>query len=201
MSCFVALISSWVVVSFPGSSAPECEHTTTTWYHFSREHDVIRKGYSDLKGNCSCNYMLNPRWVGYHVAGNFRERKRSWIGEKYNFRKDNFCGLLTFAAPKDTTLPNFMEKTSTKPQNSRKFSPSNVSHYTVYVVSHPLPAQLSSLYPWCCSREKKYQALPTHLHDFNVRSPEQENLHLSGNIKTLNGGRGREGGLTIVRPL
>ena len=40
-----------VVVSFPGSPAPEREYTTRAWYHFSREHGVVKKVYSDLKGN------------------------------------------------------------------------------------------------------------------------------------------------------
>ena len=46
-----------------------------------------------------------------------------------NFRRENFRGLLTCAAPKDATSPNFAEKTFT---NNQKFSPSKVSRYTVY---------------------------------------------------------------------
>ena len=45
----------------------------------------------------------------YRLAENFRGRKVSRIGEKYNFHGENFCGLLTFAVPKDTTPPNFAE--------------------------------------------------------------------------------------------
>ena len=70
----------------------------------------------------------------YYIAGNFRERKLSQFGEKNDFRGENFHGLLAFAASKDTTLPNCEEKTFTnshKLQNSRKFSPSSVSRYTV----------------------------------------------------------------------
>ena len=33
------------------------------------------------------------------------------IGEKYDFREENFHELLTFAIPKDATPPNFVEKT------------------------------------------------------------------------------------------
>ena len=64
----------------------------------------------------------------YHIAGNFQGRKLSWISEKYDFH-----GLLTFAVPKDTMLPNFTEKTFAKLRNSRKYSPSKVSRYTVCV--------------------------------------------------------------------
>ena len=45
------------------------------------------------------------------IAENFRGRKLSWIGEKYDFRRENIRGLLAFAAPKDATPPNFVEKT------------------------------------------------------------------------------------------
>ena len=38
------------------------------------------------------------------------------------------CSLVL---PKDATCPNFAEKTFTKPQNPRKFSPSKVPRYTV----------------------------------------------------------------------
>ena len=62
------------------------------------------------------------------------------IFEKNNFRKETFCGLVTLAARKDTTLPNFAENTfaniPTKLRNWRKFSPSKVSRYTVL----PIPA-------------------------------------------------------------
>ena len=64
----------------------------------------------------------------YRIAGNFQGRKLSWISEKYDFH-----GLLTFAVPKDTMLPNFTEKTFAKLRNSRKYSPSKVSRYTVCV--------------------------------------------------------------------
>ena len=61
------------------------------------------------------------------IAGNFQGRKLSWIGEKYDFHRENFCRLLACAMPKDTTPPNFEEKVSqitTKLRNyflSRKF--------------------------------------------------------------------------------
>ena len=61
------------------------------------------------------------------------------IDEKYGFHRENFhILLLTFAVPKDATPPNFAEKLSliaTKLRNSRKFSPSKVSRYTVNFLS------------------------------------------------------------------
>jgi len=46
-----------------------------------------------------------------HMITKFGGRKLSRISEKYDFRGENFHGLLTFAAPKDTTPPNFAENT------------------------------------------------------------------------------------------
>ena len=70
----------------------------------------------------------------YRIAGNFQRRKLLRIGEKYDFRGENFHGLLAFAAPKDVTPQISQRKLSriaTKSRNSRKFSPSKVSSYTV----------------------------------------------------------------------
>ena len=53
------------------------------------------------------------------------------IGEKYDVRGENFCGLLAFAAPKDATLPNFTEKTFANSHKTAMFSPSKVSRYMV----------------------------------------------------------------------
>ena len=50
------------------------------------------------------------RRENYRIAGNFRGRKPSRIGEKCDFRGENFRRLLAFAAPKDATLSNFAEK-------------------------------------------------------------------------------------------
>ena len=81
--------------------------------------------------------------VNYNrIAGNFRERKLSQIGEKYNFRGENFHRLLTFAAPKDARLRRILQRKlsqiATKTRNSRKFSSSKVSHYTVSSTYHKI---------------------------------------------------------------
>ena len=57
------------------------------------------------------------KWFNYRIAGNFQGRKLLWIGEKYNFRRENFRGLLTFAAPKDATLQISRRKLSCIAQN------------------------------------------------------------------------------------
>ena len=43
----------------------------------------------------------------YHIVGNFRRKNILRTGKKYDFLGENFCGLLTLAAPKHATLPNF----------------------------------------------------------------------------------------------
>ena len=53
----------------------------------------------------------------YRIAGNFRGRKLSRIGEKYAFRGENFCGLLAFAVPKDATPQILQRKLSRIAQN------------------------------------------------------------------------------------
>ena len=62
----------------------------------------------------------------YRIAENFRGRKLSQIGDKYDFRKENFRGLLACAAPKNATPQILQRKLSliaTKPRNSWKFLP------------------------------------------------------------------------------
>ena len=47
--------------------------------------------------------------------------KTSQIGEKYDFCGENFCGLIARAVLKDTTPPNFTEKTFTNSHKTLKF--------------------------------------------------------------------------------
>ena len=71
---------------------------------------------------------------GCRIVGNFQGRKLLRISNKYDFRGENFHGLLAFAMLKDTTPQISQRKLSqlaTKGPNSRKFSPSNVSCCTV----------------------------------------------------------------------
>ena len=58
----------------------------------------------------------------YRIAGNFRGRKLSRIGEKSNFRRENFCGLLAFATPKNATPLKFHEKTFANSHKTAKFT-------------------------------------------------------------------------------
>ena len=55
---------------------------------------------------------------------------------KIDFRGENFCGLLTFATPKDATPTNFMEKTFAYSHKTTKFA--KVFRYTVYAASQPV---------------------------------------------------------------
>ena len=87
-----------------------------------------------------CTYQSRPTMISnlssYDIAGNFRGRKLSQISEKYDFHREKFHGLLTFATPKDATLQISQRKFPhmfTKPRNSRKFSPTKVFHYTVLI--------------------------------------------------------------------
>ena len=72
----------------------------------------------------------------YRIAGNFRGRKLSQIGEKYDFCRENFRGLLAFAVPKDA-MPQIsrtkLSRKATKPRDSHKFSPSKVFRQDVSV--------------------------------------------------------------------
>ena len=73
----------------------------------------------------------------YRVAGNFRGRKHLQIGEKYDFDRENFHGLLACAVPKDAMPPNFVEKTFANSHKTAKFAkipPSKVFRYTVLYV-------------------------------------------------------------------
>ena len=52
---------------------------------------------------------------------NFRGRKLSRFGEKYDFRGENFRGLL-FCLTNGRHTPNFAEKTFTYSHNTMKFA-------------------------------------------------------------------------------
>ena len=88
---------------------------------------------------CKCSERLSVHTDIYRIAGNFQGRKLSQIGEKYDFRGENFCGLLAFAVPKDG-MPQILRRKllriATKLRNSHKFSSSKVFRYTVLQLSH-----------------------------------------------------------------
>ena len=79
----------------------------------------------------------------YRVAENFQWRKLSRIGEKYDFRGENFRRLLALATPKDTTPQNFMEKTfkisHKTPKFAKVFSLESFPLYGMFSSSHILP--------------------------------------------------------------
>ena len=59
--------------------------------------------------------------IAYRIAENFRGRKFSQIGEKYNCHRENFRGLRAFAVPKDNMPQNFAEKTFANSYKTAKF--------------------------------------------------------------------------------
>ena len=63
---------------------------------------------------------------------NFYERKLSRIGENTIFHRENFHGLLTFAAPKNTTPPNFTEKTFMNSHKLAKFAKFSLKSFMLY---------------------------------------------------------------------
>ena len=76
-------------------------------------------------------YMINER---YRIAGNFRGRKLSWIGKKWPFCGENFCGILK---PINRWVRHAqisrrkLSRVALKLRNSWMFSPSKVFRYTV----------------------------------------------------------------------
>ena len=59
----------------------------------------------------------------YRIAENFQERKLSQIGEKYDFRRENFCGLLAFAAQRTPRSQILQRKPSQLAKNCESFLP------------------------------------------------------------------------------
>ena len=83
----------------------------------------------------------------YRIAGNFWGRKLSRIGEKYDFHGENIPRLLARAVLKDTTPPNFMEKTFANNHKTVKFAKvlslesfllygTSVNHFKIPKFSH-----------------------------------------------------------------
>ena len=86
--------------------------------------------------------------------------KLSQIGEKYDFHRENFRGLLTFAAlkvPHPQILRRKLSRIATKLRNSRKFSPSKVSHCTVLSCLGSLVGLLGSYICNVWSRIRKWR--------------------------------------------
>ena len=72
------------------------------------------------------------------IVENFQGRKPSQIGEKDNFREENFRGMLAIAAPKKTMPENFAEKTFVNSHKTAKFAKVfslKVSHYAEHVLA------------------------------------------------------------------
>ena len=81
-----------------------------------------------------CATITGKDWAILY-SGKFSREKTFTNWRKYDFRGENFYGLVACAAPKDTTLQISQRKLlriATKPQNLQKFFPSKVFRYTVY---------------------------------------------------------------------
>ena len=106
----------------------------------------------------------------YRIAGNFREI------EKYNFHRENFHRLLTFAAPMDTIRK--LLPTATKPWNSWKFPtitvPSGPLHHwgvnmssTLYIASMCMcqsSLESNGRLLYCLKCAWRHYSMKTHLH-------------------------------------
>ena len=100
----------------------------------------------------------------YRIAGSFRGRKLSQIDEKYDFYRENFCGLLTCAVPKDATPPNFAEKTFANSHKS--FSLKSFPLYGISLVqsvTSSLPLTLVTRMHTCTRSESHAVPSPHHL--------------------------------------
>ena len=114
---------------------------TSQVMHTAHKNTLIMLAHGVTVKLINKGYVYSPTsskpYTSNCIAENFQGRNISWIEDKYDFRKENFRGLLTFAAPKDTTSLNFqwrkLSRIATKPLNLWKFSPSKVSHYNIMV--------------------------------------------------------------------
>ena len=96
----------------------ECTHTHTHTHTHAHTHACTHTPHTHTHKDM----LHNTSYSVYRIAENFRGRKLSRIGEKCDFRGENFHGLLAFAAPKDATPPNFAEKTFADSHKSAKFT-------------------------------------------------------------------------------
>ena len=82
----------------------------------------MRKLCEGLVPRLVCTWNRNIIFTHtYHIAGNFQGRKLPRIGEKYDFRGENFRRLLACAVLKDATPPNFSDKTFANCHKTAKF--------------------------------------------------------------------------------
>ena len=104
-------------------------------------------------------------------------RKLSWIGEKYDFRRESFCRLLVFAVPKDGTPPNFVETTFANSHKTTKVFSLESFGYTVHV----FPSPSSSLFPFLtrltCACARRSPCPPLYVFWFNQNSTSTYSPH------------------------
>ena len=91
---------------------PTCSHVTRISF---------KRGFLSL---CQMCLSLQEATSRPHIPynGKLLRGKTLRIDEKYNFHGEKFHGLLALAAPKDTTPPNFAEKTFANSHKTVKFA-------------------------------------------------------------------------------
>ena len=109
--------------------------------------------------------------VLYCIVGNFQQSKLLQICEKYDFRGENFCGLLAFALPKDATPQILWRKLSHI--GTKLVSPSKVSCNTVLLLSSFWVVRLHDV---------KVEALPVCARDCMQKNRGIQNQVGSGDV-------------------
>ena len=66
--------------------------------------------------HCTCR---TSKQCGVLHSGKYSREKTF---AKYDFYGENFCGILTFAVPKDITPPNFMKRNFANSHKTAKFA-------------------------------------------------------------------------------
>ena len=87
-----------------------------------------------------------PDYLPY--SGNFQERKPLQISEKYNFRKEEFSGLLAFAAQRTTRSRILQRKLSRLAKNREiheSFLPRSFPLYGSHLWQHATVVKYSTI--------------------------------------------------------
>ena len=99
-----------------------------------------------------CNWFpwqpMRTNVDSYRIVGNFQERKLLRIGENYNFRWENFRGLLAFAAPKVPHTQILRRKTFMNSHKTTKFAKVfSLESFPLYGMSVHIILVCKSLFP------------------------------------------------------
>ena len=115
-------------------------HSFQGWYSKYAVAMVIKHGL--------CTVVTFLSWLLTVYSGNFQERTLSQIGEKYNFRKEEFSGLLAFAAQRTTRSQILRRKLSRLAKNCRiheSFLPRSFPLYGSHLWQHATVVKYSAM--------------------------------------------------------